>query len=153
MPDFTEVLNKPAEEIEKPKPKPTGTYQAVVQGMPQQNTRTIQNEEVNILSFSLKAIAAYGEDVDQEALAAAADISTWPPFRREFWLNGEQGVYGLKQFLENTLDIDPKKKTLSQMCAEAPGKQLLMTLKHRPYQNKTTGEMEIATEIDKTAKL
>jgi hypothetical protein len=38
------------------------------------------------------------------------------------------------------------------MCAETPGRQLVITLKHRPYTDKNTNEAEIATDIGATAK-
>lgn len=152
MPNFEEILSKKAAEVEKPKPKPTGSYQAQVMGMPKQKVINVQGEEVPILSFTCKVIAPM-KDVDEDQLAAAGDLSSWPPFNKDFWLNGENGVWAATQFLTSTLDIEEGDKTLGQLCTEAPGKQLVVTLKHRPYQNKDTGDMEIATEIGSTAKL
>lgn len=154
MVDFTSILDKPVDQIEKPKPRPIGTYLGTVVGMPKQVTRVVQGEEVPILSFSVKLVQAQ-EDVDQEDLQAHGDLSTWPPMQREFWLNSPEAEWALRQFLTNTLDIEPgppgKAKKLGQMVAEAPGKQLIVTLKHRPFTNKQ-GEAEIATDIGGTAK-
>lgn len=153
MVDFTEALNKPAEEVKKSPPQPVGTYQAMIQGMPKQLSRTINGEDIGIISFNCKALAPL-EDVDQDHLTAEGQepIQSWAPFRQEFWVNTANGVNSLVTWLENVLEIERTGKTVGQMIAEAPGKQLLVKLKHRPYTNKTTGEMEIAVDIDSTAK-
>jgi hypothetical protein len=67
MVDFTEILGKKAADVEKPKPKPTGTYLAQVQGMPKQKTPVVQGEERKILSFNLKMLSPRGDDVDLDA--------------------------------------------------------------------------------------
>lgn len=153
MVDFIEILSKKAEEVEKPKPRPTGKYQAIVQGMPKQVTRTMQGEEVKIMQFSCKVVAPIA-DVDEEQLAAVKDpIQNWRSFNKEFWLQSEDDVFALVRFLENVLDISKTKKSISQMCAEAAGKPLGVELRHRPFTNKNTNEMEIATEIGSVFKL
>jgi hypothetical protein len=153
MVDFTEILGKKAAEVEKPRPKPTGTYLAAVQGMPKQKTAMVQGEERKILSFSIKVMAPRGDDVDQEELAdpKVGEISAWPSFNKDIWIDTPEGEHALRMFLQNTLAIEPGKKSLGEMAAEAPGKQLLVTLKHRPYTDKNTNEAEIATDIGATA--
>jgi hypothetical protein len=155
MVDFTDILGKKAAEVEKPRPKPTGTYLASIQGMPKQKKVMVQGEERAILSFSCKIMAPRGEDVDLDELAdpKVGDISTWPTYNKDIWIDTPEGEYALGQFLENVLGIEPAKKSLGEMAAESPGKQLLVTLKHRPYTDKNTNEAEIATEIGGTAKV
>jgi hypothetical protein len=152
MPDFTSILGKKAVDVEKPKPKPTGTYLATISGMPKQKTIAVQGEDRAILSFSCKLTAPHS-DVDEEALAdpKIGEVSSWPPFNRDIWIDTPEGEFALRQFLTNTLGIEPGKMTLGQMAAQAPGRQLLVTLKHRPYTDKNTNEAEIATEIGATA--
>lgn len=153
MPDFTDILSKKASTVEKPVPKPVGSYLAVIQGMPKQKKVNVQGEERLIVSFSCKAKSPM-EDVDADDLAnpRVGEIDTWPPFNKDIWVDTPEGEFQLAQFLENTLDIDPDKKSLGEMCAEAPGRQLVITLKHRPYTDKNTNEAEIATDIGATAK-
>ena len=150
-----EVLNKPAAAVEKPKPKPAGVYVAMIQGMPKQKKINVQGEEKNVLSFTCKPLMAREVD-DQDALKSQPEVNTWPPQTKDFWIDDEQGEYALKQFLQHTLGIDPgpanKSKTLGQMCAEAPGKQLLTTYENYPYQSKE-GQMEIGTRIKATAAI
>lgn len=151
--DFTDILSKKPSQIEKPRPKPTGTYISVIQGMPKQKTVTVQGEERKILSFSCKVMAA-ASDVDQELLSESGDLSSWMPFNKDIWIDTPEGEYQLRQFLNNTLAIEAgegkNEKSLGEQCTEAPGKQLLITLKHRPFMNKEQ-QPEIATEIGATA--
>jgi hypothetical protein len=153
MVDFTDILSKKAADIEKPVPKPVGSYLATIQGMPKQKKVNVQGEERLIVSFNCKAMSPM-DDVDLDDLnnPKVGEISTWPSFNKDIWIDTPEGEYQLEQFLTNTLDIEQGKKSLGEMCAEAPGRQLIITLKHRPYTDKNTNEAEIATDIGATAK-
>jgi hypothetical protein len=147
--DFTSILSKSADAVEKPKPKPVGSYLAAIQG--QYSVRQVETKdgERNILQFMLKALSA-GPDVDASQLDG--NVTDWPPFRYDIWVNTPEDEYRLKQFLEGTLEIPMTGKTFSEGLAETPGKQLTITLGHRPYQDKATGEPAIATEVKSVAK-
>lgn len=153
MVDFSDILGKKATDVEKPQPKPVGTYLASIQGMPKQKKVMVQGEERFIVSFSCKALSPQ-DDVDLDDLSnpKVGEISTWPSFNKDIWVDTPEGEYQLREFLTKVLDIEPGDKSLGEMCADAPGKQLLMTLKHRPYTDKNTNEAEIATDIGGVAK-
>ena len=153
MVDFTDILGKKAADIEKPVPKPVGNYLASIQGMPKQKKVNVQGEERLIVSFTCK-VQSPMEDVDLEDLnnPKVGEIHTWPSFNRDIWIDTPEGEFQLRQFLTNTLDIEPGSKSLGEMCGEAAGRQLIVTLKHRPYTDKNTNEAEIATDIGATAK-
>lgn len=151
MPDFTEILSKPAEEVQKPKPRPSGTYQGAIAGMPEQRTVNTKDGEKAVIAFKVKMVGAR-DDVDQDALSEQDDISSWPPMSHDIWVDNEQGVYNLTKFLSEVLGIDKSGKTLGQMCAEAPGKQALFTVAHEPYTSKD-GQPEIGVRIRGTAAL
>lgn len=153
MPDFTDVLGKKAADVEKPVPKPVGSYLASIQGMPKQKKVNAQDEERLIISFACKAQSPM-DDVDADDLAnpKVGEVSIWPSFNRDFWVDTPEGEYQLREFLTKVLDIEPEDKTLGEMCAESPGKQLIITLKHRPYTDRNTNEAEIATDIGGVAK-
>jgi hypothetical protein len=157
MADFTEILGKKAADVEKPVPKPVGSYLSSIQGMPKQKKVNVQGEERLIVSFSCKASSPM-EDVDLDDLnnPKVGEISTWPSFNKDIWIDTPEGEYQLEQFLTNVLGVEPgegkNSKSLGEMCAEAPGRQLIITLKHRPYTDRNTNEAEIATDIGATAK-
>ncbi len=152
MANFTEALGKAVDTVEKPKPKPAGTYLSMVQGMPKVKKITAQGEEREILSFMAKPLMAK-DDVDTDALGGLPDVQTWPPMGIDFW-DGEAGEYAAVQFMTHALGIDPgppgKAKTIGQMCAEAAGKQVLTVYENYPYTDKT-GELQIGTRIKSTA--
>lgn len=147
MADFMDVLNQKAAAVEKPKPRPAGTYLAAIVGMPDQ----VERKDNKMLEFKCKLIMPR-EDVDQEKLQDQPEISSWPPMRYTIFINEP---WPLKRFLTEVLDIDPgpenDSKTLAQMVAEAPGKQLLVGVQHRPYMT-ADNQPEIAAEIKTAAK-
>jgi hypothetical protein len=151
MVDFTSVLNKVADTVEKPKPIPVGTYLAVVQGVPAQKTVKVQGEDRLILSFKTKLMSAR-EDVDADQLSALGDITALPPLSKDIWVDTQQGEFELREFLARSLVIESSGKTLGEMCGEAPGRQFLVTVKHRPFTDKN-GQPDIAAEIGSTAAL
>lgn len=149
MANFTDILNKPAETIEKPKPRPPGTYLCIVNGPHKQ-------KEVNdkpVISLAYKTMQAQ-EDVDQTALAEAGGVGN--TIVQDFFLttnDGNDNSYQLLRVLTDHLGIEKSGKTLAQMLAEAPGKQILVSLKHEMYVDKSSGEPQIAARVGGTAKV
>lgn len=149
MANFTDVLNRPAESIEKPKQRPPGTYLCIVNGPHKQ-------KEVNdkpVVSIAFKAMQAQ-EDVDQAELAAAGGVGN--TFTQDFFLttnDGNDNSWGLLNFLESHLGIEKTGKSLAQMLAEAPGKQVLVNVVHEMYVDKKTNEPAIAVRVKGTAKV
>lgn len=149
MANFTDILNKPAETIEKPKIRPPGTYLCIVNGPHKQ-------KEVNdkpVISITFKTMQAQ-EDVDQTELAAAGGVGN--TLVQDFFLttnDGNDNSWGLLNFLENHLGIEKTGKSLAQMLAEAPGKQVLVSFAHEMYVDKKTQEPAIAGRVKGTAKV
>lgn len=152
MSNFLEVLNKRVDEVEKPKPRPAGTYVAAIQGLPKTKDVKTKDGDREVLSFSVKLLMAR-EDVDAELLAEQGDVSAWAPLNRDFW-DGPEALWQITQFVTKVLAIDDGggEKTVSELVAEAPGKQFLVTIGHRPYVDKQ-GEPAIGTEIVGVAAL
>jgi hypothetical protein len=150
MASFEDILNQAVDDIEKPKPRPTGHYLGVVAGLPQQVVQGTKDGDRSILRFMIKPIAAQ-EDVDQDNLAEHGELATWPPFRRDYWIDTPEGLYNAKLFLTEVLGIEAGKgATFSQIASESPGKQVVFELGHRPFVR--DGQPEIATEIKSVAK-
>ena len=152
--DFTDVLSLKPGEIEKPKPRPIGTYLGAIQKYELRDVDT-KNGTRKIIDFSIKLIAPQ-EVEDQEALAEQGDIADWYPLQKGIFYETPEGRYALKQFLVEQCDIDPgegsSEKSLGEMIAEVPGRQLLVTLKHEPYTSRENTP-EIRTAIASTAKV
>lgn len=128
MNNFTDILDKPAEEIKAPPPIPTGTYLCVVDGPPEFK----EQQNFKICEFKLKIIQAFA-DVDENAFREAGGAGR--QLRHGIFLNDREGNvtdYNLLRFLADHLGIDKIGKTLRVMLPESAGKQVLATVIHKP---------------------
>lgn len=130
--DFSKILGKQAEAIEKPKPMPVGTYVAVNQKLPE--FQGIGKNETPGANFTL-VILAPTEDVDLDQLKEYGDIKG-KSVRYTQWLS-ELSEHRSKEELKNAFDIDETGKTLGQMYNETINKQVLVTISHEPSQDGT----------------
>ena len=149
MADFASILNTPAETITKPKPLPPGTYLSVIQGPHKQ--REVNDKPVVDITYKTAQAQA---DVDQAALAESGGVGR--QVTQTFFLtnnDGAENTWPLLNFLENHLGIEKIGKSLSQMLAEIPGKQVLVTVKHNVYTDKNSGEPAVAANVAGTAKV
>ena len=126
MANFVDILDKPAEEIKAPPPLPVGTYVCVIDGPHEFK----EQQNFKICEFKLKILQAMG-DVDAQALSEAGGVGR--SLRHGIFLNDREGnttEWSLLNFLEAHLGIDKSGKTLRVMLSEAPGRQVLATIKH-----------------------
>lgn len=132
-PNFMSILDKPADSLEAPKPLPVGTYLALISGP--ETYKEVGANKTNFVGWPIKLVQPQG-DVDvtalNEALAqkdgtvkALGDVK----INHEMALT-ENSAFIVRDFLQNTLGIDPAGKSLRQMISEALGKQLIVTIKH-----------------------
>lgn len=141
-PNFQSILNKPATAVERPKPLPVGTYLGMIMGLPEFNK--VGQKETDVADFQIRILQPQ-PDVDLVAFAEAKGNRDELKQRARFFIT-DDALFRLKEFLEH-LGIDPAGKSLSEMINEAPGKQVMVSLKHRPSQDGT----QIYAEIDRTA--
>lgn len=146
MSSFADILDRPTNEIERPKPLPVGTYHAVVQGQPRHDKSS--KKGTPFVEFTLKILAAQ-DDVDAEALTAMLtrpDGSTKSlqdqTIRATFYITEDAAwrltgdVNGNVGFLDH-LGIDRGDKSQRQRIAEAPGRQVYITVRHEATQDGT----------------
>lgn len=151
MPDFEEILSKPFGEVEKPKPKPLGTYIAVTTGVPQQITRnTRDGQEMKILSFNLKRISVVQLN-NPDAMDETIGMEDWPSLTWDFMIHSENGIYALQEALKNVFDLVPDgQKSFGEILAETPNHQVMVTNRHEPYTDRN-GQPGIADRVDSVA--
>ncbi len=65
MANISDILNRPAEDVEAPKPLPPGSYNCVIKGLPEQGESSKKKTAFLRFTFS---ITSTREDVDAEAL-------------------------------------------------------------------------------------
>lgn len=148
---FTDVLSKRMEDIEAPKPLPKGTYLAIVDGPFVEVTSTQKGTPG--VEFTFRLVQPIS--VADEAALAEAGGCAGRTVRHRFWIaagdsDNKSAGFMLNTFLRDHLDIDPTGKTLAEGLAEAPGRQLAVSL----TQILTKGnEPRIIHVVDGTAKV
>lgn len=145
MPNFEDILDKNIDDIEKPKPRPAGTYLAVVQGIPARNK--IGQEEHDVIDFRLRLMSATS-DVDSEALADLPPLEEWAAVRDRHWVNSEGAIFHFGEFLKNVLDFSGV--PVKQALASSPGKQYYVKMAVRPYVNRE-GQPDFNFEVESRA--
>jgi Protein of unknown function (DUF669) len=133
MASFEEILNKPTSEIKAPLPYPVGHYHCIVDG-PFEPGKSSQ-KGTDFLRAKYKIIAP-GDDVDQR-MAAEQQVVGKLIYQDHYITDNEVTQNMFKEFLVDTLGIDNdgEKKSLKELMSEAPGKQLIVELKHQVSQD------------------
>lgn len=130
---FESILDTPAENVERPKPLPAGTYDVIVKGMPEHGQSS--QKKTPFVRFTY-ALTAAGEDVDEEELAellTAKDGSTVPISERtirDTYYTTPDSLFRLTDALE-AMGIDSEGKTIRQMLDETPNSDLRIVVGHR----------------------
>lgn len=140
--DFSKILQKQANEIEKPKPLPIGSYVAVNQKLP--DFKGVGKNETPAAEFALVVIAPM-DDVDPEHLAAYGDVKGKSVRHRMFLTEGTE--YRTKEELVNAFGIEEAGKNLGQMFNETINKQVIVKIRHRPNDDGT----DIYAEVESLA--
>lgn len=144
MANFSDVLNRPAASIERPKPLPVGTYHCIVDGPGEQ--AEVGQKKTEAIIFKLRPLSA-GPDVDAGALAEAGGV-VGKTIRHTMYITSD-AAWRLKQFLVDHLGIEAGSKTLGELVSEAPGRQVSVAIKHRAAQDGSA----IYAEVASTAKI
>lgn len=141
MTSFQDILNKPAADVKPPKPLPIGNYLCLIDG--QAELKQMGKEQNWGAIIKLKPIQA-GPDVDQAALLEALEGKslTEIPIQTTFWVT-EKAAYRLKSFLVDALGLEEGSKSLGELLNDAPGKQVMVTISHRPSDDGRTMYMDV----------
>lgn len=138
--NFRDLLGAKASQIEKPKPTPPGTYNAVINGWEPVESSQKKTPGVKI-TFNLRAPL---DDVDTDALEAFGGVNEIQKRRvsTTFWIT-DDSTYRLKEFLEGPCKIEGGDRSLSEMLAEIRGAAVNVVLVHRMNQKN-----EVFTEVE-----
>jgi hypothetical protein len=132
MAQFADILDKPADQIDRPKPLPTGTYVWTIAGLPRMDKS--KDKQTPYYEFECKATQAM-DDVNEEDLkewATKADgtsrqLSDYSS-RLTFYLT-EGSVYRLQEFMEHC-GIDLEGKSIREAIDETPNCQFIGAIVH-----------------------
>ena len=146
---FSDILDKPATEIDRPKPLPVGEYVWTVQGLPRFDKS--RDKQTPFAEFQVKCASAL-ESVDDEALkewATKADgtMRALTDFTSKitFYLT-EDAKYRLQEFLV-VLGAAEDGMTIGQAIDASPNCQFVGSIVHTPSKDGTS----IYANIGKTA--
>jgi len=129
MASFEDILNKPATDIKAPPAYPVGTYHCLVDGPPTPGKSS--QKQTDFLQFKYKILAPMG-DVDTQQAAEQQIVGKL--ISCDYYIT-EAAAWRLKEMLVDHLGIEEAGKNLREMVAEAPGKQLLVKLRHEASQD------------------
>jgi hypothetical protein len=133
-PNFESILDKPASQIDRPKPIPMGTYVTLIKGQPRHDNAKTGTEFYEFTHQILEA----GKDVDEDDLTAAltkASGEVTPlrdkSLRQTFYIT-EDSLYRLQEFGEHCgVDLEDV-GSVRAMIAELPGKTVGVKVTHKP---------------------
>ncbi len=139
---FESILDMPATEVERPKPLPVGTYDAIVRGLPEYGESS--QKKTPFCRFTY-AIQAAGEDVDTGEIEAIGGLEG--KSIRDTYYTTPDAIFRLTDVLER-MGIDPEGKSIRQMIDETPNCSIRVVIGHRPSQD----GQQIFAEITRTMK-
>ena len=140
--DFSKILSKQADQIEKPKPLPVGTYLCNNPQLPK--FIGVGKNETPCAEFGL-VILAPQEDVAAEDVQAYGEVRGKNIRHRMFLTEGTE--FRTKEELVNAFGVQEEGMSLGQMFNETINRQVLVTIKHRPSDD----GMNMYHEVEKLA--
>jgi hypothetical protein len=140
MASFADILNRPVSEVKAPPPFPVGSYLAVVDGQGEwgesRNARTKQ------IQFKAKLLQPQ-EDVDTEKLMEWKDATGDNVIGQQVYLTFyDPQPWRLADFLKH---LGLEDMPVMEAIANAPGRQFLVTLRHRPSMDGQMIQHEVAS--------
>jgi len=142
MSSFQDILSTPMSAVERPKPRPVGSYVGVVVGQPE--IKKIGQKETLAAIFTIKLLAP-GPDIDASQLADAGGIGERTVRLTQFLT--QDALWRTKQFLE-ALGLEDT-GTVGELLMQTTGRQALFKIKHRPSADGT----DLYEEVDSVAAL
>lgn len=138
MNQIANILDKPASQVERPKPIPQGHYTFLVKGLPRADKSS--QKKTDYFEYTLVAQAAH-EDVDEKALTewmTRADGSTKTigdiVQKPKFYLT-EGAAFMLKDFIEACGVEETEYETLRQGSELPVNRQVVGLVTHRATEN------------------
>jgi hypothetical protein len=147
---FESILDTPADAVERPKPLPAGTYDAIVRGMYEEGQSS--QKKTPFVRFTY-AIQAAGEDVDEDELKELLtdkDGNAQPLSSKtikDTYYTTPDSLFRLTDALEN-MGIDLNDKTIRIGLSETPNASVRILVGHRASED----GQQIFAEVKRTMK-
>lgn len=159
MANISDILNRPAEDVEPPKLLPAGSYSCVVKGLPEQGESRIKKTPYVRFSFQIIApredveeedIVEYESSKDGEGRKIVGQIVTADYYATD------DALFMLTDMLAN-LGIDfTDGKSISAAIDESPNSECVVFIKHEPSNDgkrffARVGRVAKAVDLDEAA--
>jgi hypothetical protein len=126
-PNLQELLRKPAESVERPKPLPGGTYNGMISN---REFGESKEKKTPYVRFMIQLVSP-GNEIDPTTLEGI-DLSK-KKLRRDFFLTLD-AEYRLVEFAESC-GIDKHGRSLAELIEECLNKPVLVEVTQRPSQD------------------
>jgi hypothetical protein len=138
---FSDILKTRSSEVERPSPMPVGEYVCAIQGQPRQDKS--KQKQTPFVEFTYKVLEAM-DSVDTDALdewltnkKGEKKKLSEVTIKDTYYLT-EGSLWRLTDMLKACgLDTDGD-QSIGQLIEEAPGNQLIVTIRHESSQDGTT---------------
>lgn len=147
---FESILDTPADEVERPKPLPAGTYSAIVRGMPEHGVSA--QKKTPFVKFTYALTDAF-DDVDPDELAAVLTDkdgkvgSITEKSIKDTYYTTPDSLFRLTDALE-AMGIDLTDKTIRSALDETPNCAINIVVSHRTPE----GSDQIFAEVKRIMK-
>jgi hypothetical protein len=139
---FESILDTPADEVERPVPMPTGTYDCIVRGLYEEGKSA--KKQTPFVKFTYAFVAA-GEDVDEDELAEMGGLAD--KTIKDTYYTTPDALFRLTDTLGN-MGIDLEGKSVRQALSETPNCDIRVVISHRASEDGT----QIFAEVKRTMK-
>lgn len=150
-PSFESILDTPVANVERPKPLPAGTYDAIVRGLYEEGVSS--QKKTPFVKFTY-AIQAAHDDVDEDELAelltdkdgARSPISD--KIIKDTYYTTPDALFRLTDCLENMQIEGLDQKSIRQALSETPNAGIRIVVGHRASED----GQQIFAEVKRTMK-
>jgi len=128
MSNFTDILNRPSEEIKPPVTLPMGSYHTIVMGLPEQGQSS--KKKTDFLKFVHKIIAPL-DDVDPDAITEFqqdGEMIAGQEIDNTFYIT-DKSANMLKEFLLNC-GVSLEGRSMAEGLEDVPNSEVIIFIKH-----------------------
>ena len=139
---FESILDTPADEVARPVPMPTGTYDCIVKGLYEEGKSS--KKGTPFIKFTY-AFQAAGDDVDEDELSEMGGIAG--KTIGDTYYTTPDALFRLTDTLEN-MGVDLEGKSVRQALSETPNCDVRVVIGHRSSED----GQQIFAEVKRTMK-
>lgn len=138
MANISDILNRPAENVEAPKPLPVGSYLCVIKGLPEQGESSKRKTPYLRFTYQITSpLADVDEDAikEYEAISSGESSSIIGRTLTNDYYTTEAALFMLTDFLGHCGIDFSGGKSISAAIDETPNTEVVVVIKHEESNN------------------